>query len=804
MTINALYYDMKTEEILDWHGGLHDIREGIIETMTDADLALRSAPNTAIRALRFKARYGFRFSEQLENVMRSHAAEYFSMLSLGNVGTQMPRMFRNGFAQSSFEVLRDYKVLSSLFPPVKESENKESYIAFERNAMKLIDDLHQTGGEVSRSLVMTAMLWPIVEDRARESSFENALQMTLDEEAGVYSLKEREHVEATIHLEDALTRTGDTAEIVASPYFGDAMLILKARAMTDSDVAQTLEFWQDKTEKKFFTLEINRLIDENYTLVQKNGWAKLVIPRILHGIGEERFSPSCIAAAKTLIAAGHEAYVIGGAVRDMIIGKPSNDFDLVTSATNEEIKALLPNVTFHTIQNGAEFAVAHYPDEAIDVATFMNIPAVYYGHEGIPDFDPSELYGRNILNDSFQRDLPFNALYYDIVTGDLIDFHGGLHDIREGQINTMTDAHLEFSYKPNNVFRALRFKSRFGYSLNQQVEEAIRANIAEYVANMEGTTLSNEITKMEFTGYSLICWRTLLEYGAIPVVFPPVLDFYKTSAYRDYMEATLSALDAAYAKNKGDKGYMRYFLAAALWPAIERETAKGTPFWDSVAKVLDNEGRVYVYLKTERRDVEEFLSVEHYLTHPRRLKPVDALISNLYFPAAFELLKVRARLNPSLAGFVSFWMRRLPYNADTLKELLRTENFLRSAIDHIFIGGVKYGAAGGYHYARVRDSRGYVLPSTRKYTDGYGSYKAKVAVDGMPKDSNMGYSTFFPDAMSPQEVIDAINEAYANRTPMPDSDSVSVGFAANGMEIVIFTSKEGKIISAFPRVEEEE
>ena len=74
----------------------------------------------------------------------------------------------------------------------------------------------------------------------------------------------------------------------------------------------------------------------------------------------------------------------------------------------------------------------------------------------------------------------------------------------------------------------------------------------------------------------------------------------------------------------------------------------------------------------------------------------------------------------------------------------------------------------------------------------------------MPKDANMGYSTFFPDAMSPQEVVDAINEAYANRTPMPDSDSVSAGFAANGMEIIIFTSKEGKIISAFPRAEEDE
>ena len=815
LTMNALYYDMKTDEVVDWHGGLHDIRTGVIETMTDADLSLRSDPPTGIRAFRFKARYGFRFSDSLESAMRARASEYLSLMSPRAVGSQTPRMFRGGFALSSFETLKDYKVLPSLFPPVRKFENREPYLAFERNAMGLIDELHRTKVEVPRSLFMAAMLWPVVEESAREIGFENALQLTLDEEAGVYRFggREREHVEATLHLEAALTlqgRTGDGAPaaetlegITASPYFGDAMLILRARAMTDPDASQTLEFWQDRTGEKasLFTPEINRLIDENYTLVQKNGWAKLVIPRTLHGIGEDSFSSNCIAAAKTLIAAGHEAYVIGGAVRDLIIGKPSNDFDIVTSATNDEIKALLPGVTFHSVdlkQGIAEYAIAHYPDEGIDVTAFMNIPAIYHGHEGIPDFDPSKLYGRDIMSDSFQRDLPFNAIYYDVATGDLIDFHGGLHDLREGQINTMTDAHLEFSYKPNTVFRILRFKSRYGYRLSLQADETIRANITEYAAKMGGKTLSNEISKMTFIGYSLTCWRTLSEYGAIPVVFPVVSDLYETPAYRSYMEAALSALDAAYAKHKGDKGYRRYFIAAALWPAIERETAKGTPFWDSVARILDEEGRVYVYFRTERRDIEEFLSVEHYLTHPRRLKPAEALFSNPYFTAAFELLKVRARLNPSLAGFVAFWTRLLPYDADSLKGLLRTENFLRSAIDHIFIGDVKYGAAGGYHYARVRGARGYILPSTREYLDGYGSYRAKVAVEGMPKDANMGYSTFFPDTMSPQEVIDAINEAYANRTPLPDSDGVSVGFAANGMEIIIFTGREEKIISAFP------
>ena len=186
--------------------------------------------------------------------MRSHAAEYLSMLEPAAPCFHVPRMFMDGFALSSFEALIDYKALSSLFPPVREFENRETYLAFERNAMGLIDELRRPKGEVSHSLFMAAMLWPVVEERAREAGFENALQMTLDEEDRAYHFKARErgHVEATLHLEAALTsqaRTGDGAPaaetlegITASPYFGDAMLILRARAITDTDAARTLEF----------------------------------------------------------------------------------------------------------------------------------------------------------------------------------------------------------------------------------------------------------------------------------------------------------------------------------------------------------------------------------------------------------------------------------------------------------------------------------------------------------------------------------------------------------------------------------
>ena len=127
------------------------------------------------------------------------------------------------------------------------------------------------------------------------------------------------------------------------------------------------------TSFPFFTAEINRLIDENYKLVQENGWAELRIPESVHGISRDIFSPNALDAAEKLINAGYEAYGIGGAVRDLVIGVPTRDFDIATTASNEEFAKILGNVTFHTIPSGQSFGDAHYPDEIIDVASCVNI-----------------------------------------------------------------------------------------------------------------------------------------------------------------------------------------------------------------------------------------------------------------------------------------------------------------------------------------------------------------------------------------------------------------------------------------------
>ena len=525
--------------------------------------------------------------------------------------------------------------------------------------------------------------------------------------------------------------------------------------------------------------EINRILDENYQQVQENGYAKLSLPPALHGLKDSDFSPNSLKAARTLIAAGHEAYIIGGAVRDIIMGKEANDFDVVTSATNEEIAALLPKVTFHAIQTGQEYGIAHYENEDVDVATFSNIPYTFYGKKGIPDFDPKAIYGKDALSDSFQRDLTINAIYYDVATGNLIDYHGGIRDIREKQISTMAAANLTYEYKPSNALRALRFKSRYGFTLRQDVDSAIKEHIGEYIANMQGRAFANEIKKMSYTGYTRECFKNLLSYGVIENGFPPVTELCRQKSYQDYMATVTSMLDEAYQNKKKDPVYKNCLPAAILYPAVLSRMEAGASFENSMKEVLDQEYKLYRFKDEERQSIEGIWRLEQELRHERDKSRLEMLRQNQYYPAASIL-----------------WVG----NASAeLNALQHTDIFLPSALRHIFLGDYKHGIVGGCHYANLNNPCMEVFKDTKTIMGKQGAYLARVKLNGIMKQAYNGYSTFFPDSYSPQQAIDAINEAYQSRVKVPGTRNLYLGISKDGLEIEMYVTEDGKIVSAFPR-----
>ena len=139
------------------------------------------------------------------------------------------------------------------------------------------------------------------------------------------------------------------------------------------------------------------------------------------------------------------------------------------------------------------------------------------------------------------------------------------------------------------------------------------------------------------------------------------------------------------------------------------------------------------------------------------------------------------------------------YSMDDLANLKHTENFTEKSKIHIFEGDInKKGQSGGYHYDMVEGTSGNIIEGTKgSVLNDAGVYEAKVEVNGIPKKANGGYSTFFPDHMSPQEVVDAINEAYSNKVLAHGNKYI--GKSSNGLKIGMYIREsDGKIISAFP------
>ena len=139
------------------------------------------------------------------------------------------------------------------------------------------------------------------------------------------------------------------------------------------------------------------------------------------------------------------------------------------------------------------------------------------------------------------------------------------------------------------------------------------------------------------------------------------------------------------------------------------------------------------------------------------------------------------------------------YNLDDLEKLKHTENFTEKSMIHIFEGDInRKGRAGGYHYDMVEGTSGSIIEGTKSPAlNDAGVYEAKVKVNETLKKANGGKSTFFPDHMSPQDVVDTINEVYSNMELIEGSRYS--GTSRNGIDIEIILNSEGKIITAYPQ-----
>ena len=266
---------------------------------------------------------------------------------------------------------------------------------------------------------------------------------------------------------------------------------------------------------------------------EKNG--ALIVTRQEHGISRKLMSPNALRTLYRLKDNGYVGYLVGGCVRDLLLGREPKDFDVVTNATPNEVKRIFRNCRL--IGRRFRLAHLHYQDEIIEVATFRSQAADEPEAEpnGTDEAQHRQRHPRSLKDDdgmilrdnvygtpaedALRRDFTVNALAYNIVDFSIIDYTGGLADLGAGIIRTIGTPAVRFQEDPVRMLRAVRFAALLGFSIEESTRQALVA-AADTIVRAAPARLYEEMLKLFLSGEGAKCYELLRQTGLFAALFP--------------------------------------------------------------------------------------------------------------------------------------------------------------------------------------------------------------------------------------------------------------------------------------------
>jgi poly(A) polymerase len=255
----------------------------------------------------------------------------------------------------------------------------------------------------------------------------------------------------------------------------------------------------------------------------------LVYTKAEHGINRALLDPDALKVIERLHSQGHQAYIVGGAVRDSILGRKPKDFDIVTDAVPNRIKRIFWNSRII----GRRFRLVHvfFGPKIIEVATFRSLKDGTVGNTfGTMDDDVK------------RRDFTLNALYYDPVDETIIDYCGGMKDIRKGEVKPLIPLSVIFKEDPVRMIRAVKYASSAGFSIGLPTRIMIKRE-AKLLKDVSVSRLSEEATKIFCSGKAATIFQGLFEYKLLYFFMPNIAKLLENRVYREAFYACLTNMD---------------------------------------------------------------------------------------------------------------------------------------------------------------------------------------------------------------------------------------------------------------------
>ena len=396
------------------------------------------------------------------------------------------------------------------------------------------------------------------------------------------------------------------------------------------------------------------------------------IPREQHIISRRDISPNALRVLYRLREAGFGAYLVGGAVRDLLLGLHPKDFDVATDATPEQVKSLFRNCRLI----GRRFRLAHvvYGREIIEVATFRANIDDGSGDRELEDgrLVRDNVYG-TIEDDAIRRDFTCNALYYAIEDFSVRDYVGGYEDVQARVMRLIGDPETRYREDPVRMLRAVRLAAKLEFTIEPATAAPIPL-LAPLLGEAAPARLFEEMLKLFLSGHAVASFEHLEAHGLLGALLPETaaaLRSNRSGALRRMLVQGLANTDARVA---ADEPVSPAFLfALLLWPAYCRALAglqaQGMHAEEAQRRAADrvtlHQVQTIALPKRFSLPMQEIWLLQQRFSSRQR-KRVFRLLANPRFRAAFDFLVLRLAASDSHAADVEFWRQAQLSSGDEL------------------------------------------------------------------------------------------------------------------------------------------
>lgn len=424
-------------------------------------------------------------------------------------------------------------------------------------------------------------------------------------------------------------------------------------------------------------------------ITQTNG--PQIISRDQHPVSRNLISANALKVLYRLNKAGYEAYLVGGGVRDILLGLKPKDFDIATNATPEQIKGLFRNCRLI----GRRFRLAHivFGRDIIEVATFR-------GHH---DSAPKKLQNCNktskqndqgmllrdniygsINEDAERRDFTINALYYSIADFKVYDFAQGVQDIAKRQIRLIGDPETRYREDPVRMLRAIRFATKLDMQIHPATEAPIKA-LSSLLESIPPARLFEEFLKLFLSGKAVANFNALREYHLFSYFFPQVEEDLRDSRFA-YMPAFIDqALKNTDDRINNDKRVTPAFLFAVfLWYPLQqkirefKETTSLTPqdaFFAAYGEIMGKQQQSIAIPKRFQSVIKDIWILQEKLVR-REGKRAFNTLEHPKFRAGYDFLLLRSQIenneNPALVELTTWWTDFQNQGYETQQQMIKT------------------------------------------------------------------------------------------------------------------------------------